>query len=169
MCMLARGGRHGAMQLHQVFVYGTLKRGFFNYDAVLAKQEDATFVEAGTTTEAYPMFVDYYKVPYLVHRPGEGHRIVGELFSVGDAGLAALDKLEGVPGRYDRFEVDVARGSSAAATDKAWLYAITDAPLDGRTLLPDYTAAIHADYTPPGARDARLYRGWGGYEEARLE
>ena len=87
VCMLARGGRHGAMQLHQVFVYGTLKRGFFNYDAVLAKQEDATFVEAGTTTEAYPMFVDYYKVPYLVHRPGEGHRIVGELFSVGDAGL----------------------------------------------------------------------------------
>lgn len=152
------------MKLRQnVFVYGTLKRGFYNYDAVLARQPDAAFVAEGVTTERFPLFVDHYKIPYLVHRAGEGRRVAGELFAVGPEGLAALDALEGVDeGRYARREVDVDVGDSSK---RAWLYSINDAPLAGRALLPAYTAAIHAAYTPPGdGRDPALFRPWGGYE-----
>ena len=44
----------------------------------------------------FPLFVDLYAIPYLLNKPGEGERIRGELFSVDDATLAALDELEGV-------------------------------------------------------------------------
>ncbi|KAH8073128.1 gamma-glutamylaminecyclotransferase [Aureococcus anophagefferens] len=55
------------MKLRQnVFVYGTLKRGFYNYDAVLARQPDAAFVAEGVTTERFPLFVDHYKIPELL-------------------------------------------------------------------------------------------------------
>ena len=74
------------MKLRQnVLVYGTFKRGFYNYDAVLARQPDAAFVAEGVTTERFPLFVDHYKIPYLVHRAGEGRRVSGELFAVGPA------------------------------------------------------------------------------------
>ena len=154
------------MRLHRVFVYGTLKRGFWNYDKVLARQAGATFVEAGETVERFPLFVDMYRVPYLVHAPGEGHAVAGELFDVDDAALAALDELEGVPGRYDRFEIDVV-GAGAGAT-RAWLYALKAVPfpVGDRALLAAYTEADHAGFVPPGdGRDRGLYRAWGGYEE----
>lgn len=150
--------------MHRVFVYGTLKRGFWNYDAVLARQSGATFVETGTTVAAYPLFVDAYRVPYLVHAPGAGSRIAGEVFDVDDAALAALDALEGVPGRYDRFEIDVATGGGSRQV-RAWLYALKACDIQGRDLLSSYSAADHAAYVPPGpGRDAALLRAWGGYE-----
>jgi gamma-glutamylaminecyclotransferase len=125
----------------------------------------------------YPLFVDHYRVPYLVDRPGEGERITGELFLVDDAALAALDELEGVAaGRYTRCSIPVEllageanAGSAAVASggdSEAWLYCIKDVPeLEKRgALLAEYSAEVHASYTPKAGRDETLKRAWGGYE-----
>mmetsp|Transcript_6689 Transcript_6689/g.21099 ORF Transcript_6689/g.21099 Transcript_6689/m.21099 type:complete len:162 (-) Transcript_6689:60-545(-) len=155
--------------MQRVFVYGTLKRGFVNYERVIApRAAGARYVADATTVDAYPLFVDVYKVPYLVHRPGAGSRIAGELFEVDDATLAALDVLEGYPDRYDRLKIGVDLDDSPSPVD-AWLYALRadtrDLAWETRDLIPAYTRAIHADFVPPGdGRDAALRRAWGGYE-----
>ena len=146
-----RGSRHA------VFVYGTLKQGFFNHKHVLLPPgpAGAAFVQPARTHLRYPLFVDYYAVPYLVNRPDTGQRIVGELFSVDDSTLAALDVLEGVAkGIYERRVIDIellgeppaaagahlaelrCLGTAAAAptpptaaqSTSAWLYCIRDVP-----------------------------------------
>lgn len=171
---------------HAVFFYGTLKRGFYNYEAVVAPCGDgAVFQQLARTAQRYPLFVDHYKVPYLVDRPGDGHPISGELFSVDDAALAALDELEGVAaGRYTRRKIEVellppagaddgaaadSAGGGGGGSSDAWLYCIKTVPeLEKRgALLPVYSAEVHADYVPKAGRDETLKQPWGGYE-ARL-
>lgn len=76
---------------HRVFVYGTLKRGFPNHALMRA----ATFIDTGLTIERYPMIVQGRGFsPVMLPEPGQGHRIVGEVWEVDDAQLAALDVLE---------------------------------------------------------------------------
>lgn len=171
---------------HAVFVYGTLKRGFYNFDAVMAPFGAGAAFQALARTEArFPLFVDHYRVPYLVNRPGTGHQITGELFSVDDECLAALDVLEGVAsGRYERrsIQVEVVSGDDAISPDEplqradAWFYAIRDVPeiqLDrrgpqGRQLLAEYSAEVHSRYVPKAGRDESLRRAWGGYDASAL-
>ena len=105
---------------------------------------------------------------------------------VDDAALAALDELEGVAaGRYTRRSVPVellagepnagsaavvGGGDSTTWDDNpqtaAWLYCIKDVPeLEKRgALLAEYSAEVHASYTPKAGRDETLKRAWGGYE-----
>ena len=52
--------------MHLIFVYGTLKRGFANYERVLATRSGVRFVAPARTVEAYPLFVDHYKVRRLL-------------------------------------------------------------------------------------------------------
>jgi gamma-glutamylaminecyclotransferase len=97
-------------------VYGTLKRGFLNHH-VLTSFDSATFVSAATTLHRFPLFVDHYRIPYLVDRKGQGHCIVGELWQVDAPTLAALDELEGVSTkRYLRQLADVVRTSTSTRT-----------------------------------------------------
>ena len=100
------------MPNHRIFVYGTLKRGFPNH----ALMQGATFVGDALTIAAYPMIVQgRHFSPVMIPEPGQGHRIVGELWEVEDAKLAALDELESIhlPTGYIRdtipVEVDGAR------------------------------------------------------------
>ena len=130
-----------------------------------ATRAGARFVAPAVTVDAFPMFVDHYKIPYLVHRPGEGSRIAGELFEVDDESLSVLDELEGYPVRYDRLKIDVAVEGSDM---QAWLYALPGdtrgLAFGTRRLLSDYSRAVHADYVPRERRDPALRRAWGGYE-----
>ena len=48
--------------------------------------DGAQFQQLARTVRPYPLFVDHYRVPYLVDRPGEGERIAGELFRPGRPG-----------------------------------------------------------------------------------
>ena len=81
------------MPHHRIFVYGTLKRGFPNH----AVMQGATFVGVALTVERYPMIVQgRHFSPAMIPEPGQGHRIVGELWEVDDARLAALDELESI-------------------------------------------------------------------------
>ena len=114
-----------------VFVYGTLKEGYSNYERVLQP-----FVERGEcelvsnsarlADRSAKMFVDYYYCPYLLMRntgdeinqdrpPMTGGEIMnerdslpcGELYTVSPEALEKLDELEGVQaGRYKRILVE---------------------------------------------------------------
>ena len=79
----------------RVFVYGTLLAGEPNH-RVLA---GARLVAEGRTQPAFELR-DLGPFPGLVH--GGGHAVVGEVYEVDDATLAALDRLEGHPRFYKR-------------------------------------------------------------------
>eukprot|EP00898_Chlorokybus_atmophyticus_P001685 jgi/Chlat1/2517/Chrsp175S00142 len=94
-----------------VFVYGTLKRGFFNH-YVLQRQMargGAVFIGTAFTKHAYPMVLPGpFHVPFLLNVPNQGHRIPGEVYAVDKTALAALDEKEGVHyNYYTRANVEV--------------------------------------------------------------
>ena len=91
---------------HLVFVYGTLKRGFPNHHYM----DGATFLCMGRTLTAYPLVVgNQWFSPYLLPEPGTGHRVTGELWSVPETMMPALDELESVhlPNGYRRQLIEV--------------------------------------------------------------
>lgn len=135
---------------HRVFVYGTLKRGHANHALGPA---GARPLGACRTVEPRPLVIGgKWFSPYLLDEPGNGHRVRGELVEVDAAGLAHLDRLEGVgvPGGYRRIEiaVETAQGETLAfayVRDRAGLAPIHDGPLEA--YLPD------PRYVPPDRRD----------------
>ncbi|KAL3653918.1 hypothetical protein CASFOL_003599 [Castilleja foliolosa] len=104
--------RVGGDDVSQIFVYGTLKRGFYNHKLLekLIGTRDAAYLGPHTTVEAFPLVCGPYGIPYLINLPGSGRRIRGELYSVSSGpGLARLDELEGLDrGHYERLPVSVA-------------------------------------------------------------
>eukprot|EP00438_Fugacium_kawagutii_P003253 Skav226651 [mRNA] locus=scaffold1:152157:164318:- [translate_table: standard] len=95
-----------------LFVYGTLKRGFFNYARYLGVAESdskAVFVGDGSTIESYPMVVrppnqtGSSGAPQLLDEAGRGLNVMGEVYLIDESTLKAMDILEGVHrGRYKR-------------------------------------------------------------------
>jgi RimJ/RimL family protein N-acetyltransferase len=76
---------------HRVFVYGTLKDGFRNFHVNRGVRVAGDFV----TVERLPLYViGEFGLPWLLHAPGEGHAVRGQLFEVDAATLAAMDALE---------------------------------------------------------------------------
>jgi len=92
-----------------VFVYGTLKQGFPNF----ARNPGRRVAGAYRTQQPYPLYVvqlpNEDRAPWLVDQPGTGHQVVGEVFEVDAASLAAMDAFEevGLPGGYLRAEIVV--------------------------------------------------------------
>ena len=98
---------------HLIFVYGTLKRGFTNWQRYLGVAEThggACFVGCATTVEAFPMVVRPPHMPpttcapILMDRPGTGSCILGEVYRVDPAQMPQLDAYEGVPNSYIRLQ-----------------------------------------------------------------
>jgi gamma-glutamylaminecyclotransferase len=81
------------MPVHRVFVYGTLKQGFRNFHVNHGKRIGSGFV----TVQAFPLYIlGPFGLPWLVHEPGHGQPVIGQVFEVDDAGLAEMDWLERV-------------------------------------------------------------------------
>ena len=91
--------------MHEVFVYGTLRRGERNFDLL----RGATFVREARTVPRYTLYS-------LGAHPGLGEdgdtAVVGEIFAVDVATLARLDALEDHPNWYVRKAIALADGSS---------------------------------------------------------
>ncbi|GAB2255782.1 hypothetical protein Droror1_Dr00009560 [Drosera rotundifolia] len=96
---------------HLIFVYGTLKRGFPNHTLLssLIATNDAHFHGSNyRTLNPFPLVCGPFRVPFLLHLPGQGHRVWGELYSLSDLGLERVDELEGVRvGNYERLPIEV--------------------------------------------------------------
>lgn len=79
----------------QVFVYGSLKKGFGNHQ--LLERGDAKFV-GDAQVSGFQLFS---LGPFPAVVPGNG-TVSGEVYEVGPETLAALDRLEGHPTFYQR-------------------------------------------------------------------
>lgn len=105
------------LSIHLVFVYGTLKRGFPNYDEWM---KPFKYIADGKTCNEYRLIAGG---PYfsLILMEGEGHPIIGEIYEVDEAGLAQLDQIESVgkPLGYKRLIIDATISGQMV---KAWIY-----------------------------------------------
>ncbi|GMI94245.1 hypothetical protein like AT3G02910 [Hibiscus trionum] len=98
-----------------IFTYGTLKQGFSNHVLLqdLIRTGDAVFKGSYQTVEKYPLVCGPYRVPFLLHIPGSGHRVTGELYAVSARGLSRVDELEGTSkGHYERRPILLMRAGS---------------------------------------------------------
>lgn len=103
-----------------VFTYGTLKRGFSNHVLMqdLIRSGDASFKGVYQTLENYPLVCGPYRVPFLLNKPGSGHRVTGELYAVSPRGLSRLDELEGISrGHYIRQQIRLAAAADEEGGD----------------------------------------------------
>src|SRR5688572_7545808 len=104
---------------HRVFVFGTLKEGFPNF----AVNKGVRVPGAFRTVDRFPLFlVGERHVPWMLDLRGEGERVVGEVYEVDDAALAAMDQLErvGHPDGYRRAAIRV-EGSGGVVEVFAYL------------------------------------------------
>jgi gamma-glutamylaminecyclotransferase len=88
---------------YKIFVYGTLKEGFCNHRLL----KDAKFLGKARTKEAYPLIAPKVWYPYLIDAPGEGKRVLGELYEVDLPTLKRIDRLEEYPRYYIRKTIEV--------------------------------------------------------------
>jgi gamma-glutamylaminecyclotransferase len=92
---------------HRVFVYGTLKKGFWNNPLL----KGCEFFGSAVTVPTYSMISVSHAVitMFPVIRPSEnGKPVAGEIYTVDDEVLERLDRLEGVhKGMYSRELIDV--------------------------------------------------------------
>ena len=85
------------MHTAKLFVYGTLKQGFYNNYLL----KDSKFLKNVVTDDEYPMFMRCENFPYLKNE-NKGYNIKGELWEVSDEKIKELDYFEGVPDLYYR-------------------------------------------------------------------
>ena len=127
--------------MEPVFVYGTLKQGFPNHDR--AGMGRFRCLGRFRTREAYPLVIGgRWFSPVLIDEPGQGHRIVGEVYEVDEAGMAILDTLESthLANGYRRVHRTVEAVDGGAAIE-AWIYVKDRAAIEGihTGLLAEYT------------------------------
>jgi gamma-glutamylcyclotransferase (GGCT)/AIG2-like uncharacterized protein YtfP len=94
--------------MYRLFVYGSLKRGCSNAGML----RGAIFERAGATAPGHALH-DAGPYPVLA-RYGSGV-VHGEIYRVTAEQLAELDRFEGCPDEYQREEVVLDDGSTAAA------------------------------------------------------
>lgn len=85
---------------HRVFVYGTLKSGFWNHNLL----KGCEFFGGAATEPTYKMIENGF--PVIMPDP-EGKPLAGEIYTVDNETLARLDQLEREGRSYDRKLIDV--------------------------------------------------------------
>jgi gamma-glutamylaminecyclotransferase len=89
-----------------VFVFGTLKEGFPNFEANAGVRIPGIFV----THKRYPFYlVGQRHSPWLLNTPGRGEHVLGQVFQLEFEALNQMDLLErvGEPDGYERVQIQV--------------------------------------------------------------
>lgn len=96
-------------QMAHVFVYGTLKQGQPNHKVMLDRSHgSAAFRGRGCTAEPFPLVIaGEHNIPWLLHLPGKGHCVAGEIYEVDEQMLHFLDDFEDCPNMYQRTALQV--------------------------------------------------------------
>jgi len=91
-----------------LFTYGSLKQGFCNEHINTGERVPGRY----RTRERLPFYLmgDGH-VPCVIHQPGAGHQVVGELYRASAEALAGMDRLErvGQAGGYSRVSIALER------------------------------------------------------------
>jgi len=98
-----------------VAVYGTLKKGYSNYNRFLTTSKH---LGKGKTEDKYPLIIK--GLPYLVEKKGVGHNVEVDVFKVSDPILKQLDALEGHPRWYRRKQIPIKMRDGRVLT--CWIY-----------------------------------------------
>jgi gamma-glutamylaminecyclotransferase len=109
-----------------VFVYGSLRKGEFNHR--LLAVPGARLIMAKSRTEPGYELRDLGAFPGMV-RGGAG-AVIGEVYEVDEATLAALDRLEGHPRFYSRTRIALDDGTIVEA------YLLSPGRVMGRPVIP---------------------------------
>lgn len=107
-------------QKHNVFVYGTLRKGCPNHwkMASAIKSNNACFKGEATTHKKYAFYLEHYVLPAVNDRR-KLYAIKGEIYSVSDQMLNNLDHFENHPDWYVRKEIPVLAEEGLI---NAWIY-----------------------------------------------
>ena len=92
--------------MYKIFVFGTLKEGFPNYKINKGSRLKGNYL----TKNKYPLYLIGERfAPWLMLDKGNGHNVRGQVFTVDDATLADMDKLERInkSDGYRRIELTV--------------------------------------------------------------
>lgn len=119
------------MPVENVFVYGSLKRGFCNHHMMAG----AKFLGDGVTPPNFVM-IDLGRYPGVIHG---GTVIAGEVFAVPTRLIGRLDRLEENGRLYQREMTAIAM---AAGQVSAWIYIYRLARRHARTVRPHHGIAL---------------------------
>ncbi|WAR05062.1 YS11-like protein [Mya arenaria] len=94
------------MNVNNVFVYGTLKKGQPN-NYYMAKCQSAKYLGSAETRDRFPLVIGDWNLPMMVDAISAGNNVKGEVYTVNYEDLAALDEFEDCPELYFRKEIDI--------------------------------------------------------------
>ncbi len=141
------------------FTYGSLKRGFPNYEKNAKLLSD--FVGVATTTQTMPLIVQkepacdnpncgfLHRMATLVDKKGSGKHVSGEVYRVTAQGLKELDKLEGYDANNRENNTYVRKTIAVEVlgrTEKAFCYFIVN-PEKYQAAVAAGTSEIVSEYT----------------------
>lgn len=135
-----------------VAVYGTLKKGYSNYNRLLTSSKH---IGSGVTKDKYPLVIT--GLPYLIEERGVGHNVEVDVFKVSDAVLNNLDVLEGHPNWYRRKQIPIKMKDGRVLT--CWIYFNLAESSKGMQLHKTYTQ------TPLYIRESYSKKWWEEDEE----
>tara|TARA_R100001086_G_scaffold246557_1_gene178994 strand:+ start:971 stop:2065 length:1095 start_codon:yes stop_codon:yes gene_type:complete len=123
-----------------IAVYGTLKKGYSNYNNHL---RSSVYLGRGETKEKYPLLVE--GLPYMVNKKGVGHNVEVDVFKVSQDTFNKIDRLEGHPRWYKRELVDI---NIKGTVLSCWVY-FNDKYINEHTKLhKTYTQSFFNNNTP---------------------
>lgn len=114
-----------------LFVYGTLKEGFCNFELNQGRRIPGDF----STVERFQLYVlGPFSLPWMVEADGQGLQVKGQLYEVTEEQLSQLDEFERVhePGWLTRKPILV-RASSSPSVDPVQAYVYLGDPEAVRT------------------------------------
>ncbi len=129
-----------------VFVYGTLKEGFWNH---VWLPENTQFSNDCRMADKYPLVIK--GLPYLLPLKGRGFHVKGECYLISQEELELLDELESHPFLYRREKVGVVINDIVHA---AWVYFLTRNFMNHQLVHDIYhTSFTHASNPKPKRPD----------------
>jgi len=141
--------QHWKPKTHNLFVYGTLKRGF-HWNSKFLGGPTTRYIGKATTVNKYPLVIGDCGVPYLLgdlNPEKTGNMILGEVYSVDDSTLKNLDEYEGVSKLYyDRKEIRVFVPALCRST-RAFVYFKRESSdaLKNSPFLKEYSLEFHQE------------------------
>ena len=117
-----------------IAVYGTLKKGYSNYNHYLTSSK---YIGRGETKHKYPLVIK--GLPYLIEQKGKGHNVEVDVFKVSSTVLMNLDMLEGHPTWYKRKQVAIKINGKVLF---CWVYFNIREKADGNEFYKTYTQEV---------------------------